>query len=226
MNSQFTSQDGYPYFLSDVSYDMFANQYGSPILTPDMHSASSPWSAAAFADSTRAGDDYDHDDDDHHDDTASSHASSPKHSGHERHSSTGSAKKSSSSSSSSRANRYKNCSEAALSRRRAQNRENQRAYRKRKEERIVELQQQLDEMSRKNEVLSEAYNVLSDEYGRLKAHQQQQQQQQPTIKTEHATAGSGAADWQPSSLMLDPKMLGSAAGTGASYREQWWGLDM
>ncbi|GKT51398.1 uncharacterized protein ColSpa_11579 [Colletotrichum spaethianum] len=90
-----------------------------------------------------------------------------------------------------RANRYKNCSESVLSvssssdhgiitrmpliplaqKRRAQNRANQRAYRKRKEQRLEELQQQLDDMSQKNDALCCAYRLLVNECSRLRANQ-------------------------------------------------------
>ncbi|WDK20837.1 hypothetical protein CGRA01v4_12126 [Colletotrichum graminicola] len=91
-----------------------------------------------------------------------------------------------------RANRYKNCSETVLSvssshpdhgittrmrltplpqKRRAQNRANQRAYRKRKEQRLEELQQQLDDMSQKNDALCCAYRLLASECSRLRANQ-------------------------------------------------------
>ncbi|OLN86345.1 AP-1-like transcription factor 4 [Colletotrichum chlorophyti] len=70
-----------------------------------------------------------------------------------------------------RANRYKNCSESVLSKRRAQNRANQRAYRKRKEQRLEELQLQLDDMSQKNDALCCAYRLLAEECCRLRASQ-------------------------------------------------------
>ncbi|KAJ0339193.1 hypothetical protein COL922a_004725 [Colletotrichum nupharicola] len=68
-----------------------------------------------------------------------------------------------------RANRYKNCSETVLSKRRAQNRANQRAYRKRKEQRLEELQQQIDDMHQKNNALCCAYRLLANECCRLRA---------------------------------------------------------
>ncbi|KAF4923163.1 AP-1-like transcription factor napA [Colletotrichum viniferum] len=70
-----------------------------------------------------------------------------------------------------RANRYKNCSETVLSKRRAQNRANQRAYRKRKEQRLEELQQQIDDMHQKNDALCCAYRLLANECCRLRAGQ-------------------------------------------------------
>ncbi|KAJ0281994.1 hypothetical protein COL940_005413 [Colletotrichum noveboracense] len=58
-----------------------------------------------------------------------------------------------------RANRYKNCSETVLSR----------AYRKRKEQRLEELQQQIDDMHQKNDALCCAYRLLANECCRLRA---------------------------------------------------------
>ncbi|KAK1477214.1 hypothetical protein CCUS01_05032 [Colletotrichum cuscutae] len=71
-----------------------------------------------------------------------------------------------------RGNRYKNCSESVLSKRRAQNRANQRAYRKRKESRLEELQAQIQDMSQKNDALCCAYRLLANECYRLRASQQ------------------------------------------------------
>ncbi|KAF9882457.1 hypothetical protein CkaCkLH20_00493 [Colletotrichum karsti] len=70
-----------------------------------------------------------------------------------------------------RSNRYKNCSETVLSKRRAQNRANQRAYRKRKEQRLEELQHQIDDMAQKNDALCCAYRLLANECCRLRAGQ-------------------------------------------------------
>ncbi|WYZ42044.1 hypothetical protein EsH8_V_000939 [Colletotrichum jinshuiense] len=91
-----------------------------------------------------------------------------------------------------RANRYKDCSESVLSKRRAQNRANQRAYRKRKEQRLEELQLQIDEMSQKHEALSSAYRLMVNECSRLRASQQQQQQ--PTSGWNLNTGASLALD--------------------------------
>ncbi|GKT60860.1 hypothetical protein ColTof3_08199 [Colletotrichum tofieldiae] len=117
-----------------------------------------------------------------------------------------------------RANRYKNCSESVLSvspssssdlgiitrmpltplaqKRRAQNRANQRAYRKRKEQRLEELQQQLDDMSQKNDALCCAYRLLVNECSRLRASQM--------------SVGQSAAAWDlngTGSLALDMAAL-------------------
>jgi hypothetical protein len=94
-----------------------------------------------------------------------------------------------------RASRYKECTEEVLNvsnipasrnsaahsqgpspantffpqRRREQNRANQRAYRMRKENRLQDLQDQLDEMTQKNEALACSCSVLSKECARLRA---------------------------------------------------------
>ncbi|KAL2017632.1 hypothetical protein VTK56DRAFT_1900 [Thermocarpiscus australiensis] len=68
-----------------------------------------------------------------------------------------------------RENRYKNAPPAVLSRRRAQNRASQRAYRERKDQRIKDLEQMLDDARKRNDVLSQAYAALHAEYVALKA---------------------------------------------------------
>ncbi|KAI1746537.1 bZIP transcription factor [Xylaria castorea] len=68
-----------------------------------------------------------------------------------------------------RENRYKNAPPSVLSRRRAQNRASQRAYRERKDQRIKDLEGIINDLERKNEVLSKAYENLKVEYWKLKA---------------------------------------------------------
>ncbi|KAL2173217.1 uncharacterized protein P884DRAFT_281199 [Thermothelomyces heterothallicus CBS 202.75] len=70
-----------------------------------------------------------------------------------------------------RENRYKNAPPAVLSRRRAQNRASQRAYRERKDQRIRDLEQMLNEAKQRNDVLSRAYAALHAEYTALKSSQ-------------------------------------------------------
>ncbi|KAL2167621.1 hypothetical protein VTG60DRAFT_1057 [Thermothelomyces hinnuleus] len=70
-----------------------------------------------------------------------------------------------------RENRYKNAPPAVLSRRRAQNRASQRAYRERKDQRIRDLEQMLNEAKQRNDVLSQAYAALHAEYIALKSSQ-------------------------------------------------------
>ncbi|KAH9900140.1 hypothetical protein F4778DRAFT_782254 [Xylariomycetidae sp. FL2044] len=71
-----------------------------------------------------------------------------------------------------RENRYKNAPPSVLSRRRAQNRASQRAYRERKDQRIKDLEVLLGEAQRKNDVLSQAYASLQAEYIKLKSEQE------------------------------------------------------
>ncbi|KAI1850566.1 hypothetical protein JX265_004276 [Neoarthrinium moseri] len=70
-----------------------------------------------------------------------------------------------------RENRYKNAPPSVLSRRRAQNRASQRAYRERKDQRIKDLEILLGEAQQKNDVLSQAYTALQTEYLKLKNEQ-------------------------------------------------------
>lgn len=73
-----------------------------------------------------------------------------------------------------RENRYKNAPPAVISRRRAQNRASQRAYRERKDQRIRDLEELLEEAHRKEETLSQAFHTLQAEYDRLVAESQNQ----------------------------------------------------
>jgi AP-1-like factor len=66
-----------------------------------------------------------------------------------------------------RENRYKNAPPAVISRRRAQNRASQRAYRERKDQRIRDLEDLLEEAHRKEETLTQAFQTLQTEYDRL-----------------------------------------------------------
>ncbi|KAI9172502.1 AP-1-like transcription factor napA [Paramyrothecium foliicola] len=70
-----------------------------------------------------------------------------------------------------RENRYKDAPPSVLSRRRAQNRASQRAYRERKEQRIRDLEQLLEEAHRKQESLSQAFMALQADYDSLRAGQ-------------------------------------------------------
>ncbi|KAI0838623.1 hypothetical protein F5Y06DRAFT_267388 [Hypoxylon sp. FL0890] len=92
-----------------------------------------------------------------------------------------------------RENRYKNAPPSVLSRRRAQNRASQRAYRERKDQRIKDLEVLLTEAQKKNDVLSQAYSNLQAEYIRLKRDQE------------------SADSYQQAGLVYDPTMS-SASG--------------
>lgn len=61
-------------------------------------------------------------------------------------------------------------------RRRAQNRASQRAYRERKDQRIKDLEQMLNDAKARNDVLSQAYADLQAEYLKLKASTVNEQQ--------------------------------------------------
>ncbi|KAK4191536.1 hypothetical protein QBC35DRAFT_290323 [Podospora australis] len=88
-----------------------------------------------------------------------------------------------------RENRYKNAPPSVLSRRRAQNRASQRAYRERKDQRIKDLEKMLSEAQQQNDALSQQYAVLHSEYVQLKNSQFKDQSyqhhhlQQPDLTT-------------------------------------------
>ncbi|KAJ0294018.1 hypothetical protein Brms1b_009608 [Colletotrichum noveboracense] len=138
---------------NNTAYDLIASQFAARIGTNENGYCtptslwSCPPSPTSSIDTNKAGDS--------HDDC--SHSSTPESSLDKA------------SQKSRRANRYKNCSETVLSKRRAQNRANQRAYRKRKEQRLEELQQQIDDMHQKNDALCCAYRLLANECCRLRA---------------------------------------------------------
>ncbi|OAA72709.1 bZIP transcription factor, bZIP-1 [Akanthomyces lecanii RCEF 1005] len=67
----------------------------------------------------------------------------------------------------SRPNRYKNAPPAVIQRRRAANRKSQRAYRKRKDDRISELEELLDEATKREQQVSHAYMTLRAEFEQL-----------------------------------------------------------
>ncbi|EFZ01609.1 Basic-leucine zipper (bZIP) transcription factor [Metarhizium robertsii ARSEF 23] len=71
-----------------------------------------------------------------------------------------------------RENRYRNAPPSVQSRRRAQNRASQRAYRERKEQRIRDLEHLLQEAHRREETLTQAYLSLRTEYERLSGEQE------------------------------------------------------
>jgi hypothetical protein len=104
-----------------------------------------------------------------------------------------------------RENRYKNAPPAVLSRRRAQNRASQRAYRERKDQRIKDLETMLNEAKQRNDVLGQAYATLHAEYVQLRTSQLKEQQ----LEQSHAAYGSSGAG-----LLFDPNM-GAMTSTNA-----------
>ncbi|KAL2273754.1 hypothetical protein FJTKL_04135 [Diaporthe vaccinii] len=89
-----------------------------------------------------------------------------------------------------RENRYKNAPPSVLSRRRAQNRASQRAYRERKDQRIKDLEQMLNDAKARNDVLSQAYAELQAEYLKLKTSSvSEQHQHHQQIPTSYPAAG-------------------------------------
>ncbi|KAE9566849.1 hypothetical protein CGMCC3_g17013 [Colletotrichum fructicola] len=152
----YTMATGFPPMgPNNTAYDLIASQFAARIGTNENGYCtptslwSCPPSPTSSIDTNKAGDS--------HDDCS--------------HSSTSESSLDKASQKSRRANRYKNCSETVLSKRRAQNRANQRAYRKRKEQRLEELQQQIDDMHQKNDALCCAYRLLANECCRLRAGQ-------------------------------------------------------
>ncbi|KAI1425072.1 hypothetical protein F5Y12DRAFT_749586 [Xylaria sp. FL1777] len=69
-----------------------------------------------------------------------------------------------------RENRYKNAPPSVISRRRAQNRASQRAYRERKDQRIKDLEENIAELRKRNEVLRVAYETAQRELDQLRAN--------------------------------------------------------
>ena len=98
-----------------------------------------------------------------------------------------------------RENRYKNAPPSVLSRRRAQNRASQRAYRERKDQRIKDLEQLIDEAKQRNDTLSQAYTELHAEYIKLK-----------TAQFQDAAAGYSAVPNNNNMPMFDPSLDFSA----------------
>jgi len=90
-----------------------------------------------------------------------------------------------------RENRYKNAPPSVLSRRRAQNRASQRAYRERKDQRIKDLEHMLNDAKARNDVLSHAYAELQTEYLKLKASTINEQHIPASYSTAGQTAGLG-----------------------------------
>ncbi|KAJ6783638.1 hypothetical protein PWT90_05800 [Aphanocladium album] len=85
----------------------------------------------------------------------------------------------------SRPNRYKNAPPAVIQRRRAANRKSQRAYRKRKDDRIAELEELLGEATKREQEMNHAYMTLRAEYDQL-------------LLTGSPSAGSTTHDRSPS----------------------------
>ncbi|KAH7026141.1 uncharacterized protein B0I36DRAFT_365749 [Microdochium trichocladiopsis] len=94
-----------------------------------------------------------------------------------------------------RENRYKNAPPSVLSRRRAQNRASQRAYRERKDQRIKDLEVLLNEAQQKNDVLSQAYANLQAEYVKLKSDQD------TTLQYQHEPLAYDPSVSQPNAAM-------------------------
>ncbi|KAI0911320.1 hypothetical protein F4823DRAFT_316331 [Ustulina deusta] len=71
-----------------------------------------------------------------------------------------------------RENRYKNAPPSVISRRRAQNRASQRAYRERKDQRIKDLEENIEELRKVNEDLRHAYEDARRQILMLQTQQQ------------------------------------------------------
>ena len=87
-------------------------------------------------------------------------------------------------------------------RRRAQNRASQRAYRERKDQRIKDLEQLLNDAKNRNDVLSQAYASLHAEYVSLKTSQIHDQHGYPA---QYDVAAYGAG---PAAMALNPAVDG------------------
>jgi len=106
-----------------------------------------------------------------------------------------------------RENRYKNAPPAVLSRRRAQNRASQRAYRERKDQRIKDLEQLLNDSKNRNDVLSQAYAALHAEYISLKTSQLHDQHGYPAQYDVAAYGGPAAMGLNPAVDGLEMDMF-------------------
>ncbi|KUI72836.1 AP-1-like transcription factor CAP1 [Cytospora mali] len=105
-----------------------------------------------------------------------------------------------------RENRYKNAPPSVLSRRRAQNRASQRAYRERKDQRIKDLEQMLNDAKARNDVLSQAYTELHAEYVNLKTSR-------GISDHHHQAAAYSAAAGPTAGGYVDPTMASLHAGS-------------
>ncbi|KAI0535435.1 hypothetical protein GGR58DRAFT_479269 [Xylaria digitata] len=92
-----------------------------------------------------------------------------------------------------RENRYKNAPPAVISRRRAQNRASQRAYRERKDQRIKELESRLEDVQKKFEMLTEAYHDLEYRYSALK-------DQRLAVESQQTQFWPHGIPWEPNSI--------------------------
>ncbi|KAK4195090.1 hypothetical protein QBC40DRAFT_24960 [Triangularia verruculosa] len=105
-----------------------------------------------------------------------------------------------------RENRYKNAPPSVLSRRRAQNRASQRAYRERKDQRIKDLEQMLHDAKQRNDVLNQAYTALHAEYISLRRSRLDDQQfhhQQPDLTYSNPHQGMGLETTGTEALDMD-----------------------
>ena len=101
-----------------------------------------------------------------------------------------------------------------MQRRRAQNRASQRAYRERKDQRIKDLEQLLDDAKQRNDVLSQAYAALHAEYVALKASQLNEQSypQQYDVGPYGGGGGGGGVDGLEMDVFVYPDMTIATGG--------------
>ncbi|TQV93960.1 bZIP transcription factor domain-containing protein [Cordyceps javanica] len=101
----------------------------------------------------------------------------------------------------SRPNRYKNAPPAVIQRRRAANRKSQRAYRKRKDDRIAELEELLSQANKREQEMGRAYMTLRAEYEQLlvigspdsSSNNNHHHGRSPSIASTSCTAASASA---------------------------------
>ncbi|KXX81785.1 AP-1-like transcription factor YAP1 [Madurella mycetomatis] len=107
-----------------------------------------------------------------------------------------------------RENRYKNAPPSVLSRRRAQNRASQRAYRERKDQRIKDLEQMLNDAKQRNDVLSQAYAALHAEYLVLKTSQLKDHSYHQQVDLAYSSHPSMGPDTNAEGLDMDMYVYG------------------
>lgn len=110
-----------------------------------------------------------------------------------------------------RENRYKNAPPAVLSRRRAQNRASQRAYRERKDQRIRDLEVMLEKQKQKNEELMQAYDTLNAKYTRLSGS---------SPSPSHAINTIQEGIYTPYTIMAQGQMQSGSEGLGIYHFQQ------
>jgi len=99
------------------------------------------------------------------------------------------------------------------SRRRAQNRASQRAFRDRKEKHMRELEQRLDELEGRHTDLSQSYESLQSEYTSVKEELEKLRKENARLEGSNSSRHNHSKDWEDSSKgkILDPLLFDVSA---------------